>query len=243
MKKGIVLAEFGDRERQIKGLVKNVRSVSTLPVVIYTDRDYFDFGEGVTTRKVAPRWTGHRRYYNRNNDYWKIVAAREFELTLVLDDDMRIVNEQFIQGFDLAEKFGICLPINPRVYFGFDREVGDDVDDNIKRDTIGCPYYMTGNNMGVIFVNTCDHGVKHLLDVYLEFMEQHTCRGPVAMGVACWRSKCTPYFLPEEWCVCGGYNSFKERTRKQVRPMFLHVGHSDVNEWFGHEKLFERFRG
>ncbi len=242
MKKGIVLAEFGDRERLIRELVKNVRTVSDLPVVVYSDKNYFDLGDGVVVKYVESLWKGHRRYHNRNNDYWKIVAAREFDLALVLDDDVRVVNEQFVQGFELAENFGICLPVNPRVYFGFDREVGDDVDDGVFKETTDCPYYMTGNNMGVIFVDTTNHGVKHLLDYYLRFMEKHTCRGPVAMAVACWRRKFAPYFLPEEWCACGGYVKFKERTRKRIQLTFLHVGHPDVRQWYETEKSFERFR-
>jgi len=242
MKKGIVLAEFGDREQRIKGLVKNVRVLSDLPIVVYSDKNYHDLGDGVVVKYVEGLWKGNRRYHNRNNDYWKVVAAREFELTLVLDDDVRVVNEEFVQGFDLAERFGACLPVNPRVYFGLDREVGDDVDDEVLRETLDCSYYMTGNNMGVIFLDTTNHDVKHLLDYYLAFMEKYTCRGPVAMAVACWRRRFTPYFLPEEWCACGGYVKFKERTRKQIRPVFLHVGHADVEEWFKNEKSFERFR-
>lgn len=243
MKKGIVLAEFGERGDWVRGLVKNVRTVSDLPVVIYSDKNYESLGDDVTVQIVEPHWKGHRRFHNRNNDYWKIIAAKEFELALVLDDDVRIVNEQFIQGFSMAQRFGLCLPINPRVYFGLDREVGDDVDNVILQETVDVPYYMPANNMGVIFVDTTSHDVGHLLDQYLEFMEKFPCRGPVAMGVACWRSKCTPYFLPEEWCACGGYNQFKTRTRKRIMPTFLHVGHPDVKTWFEKERLFERFRG
>lgn len=246
LKKGIVLAEFGNREQQIKSLVKNIRTVSTLPIVVYSDKAYSILDDDVVLRVLKSEeclWQGHRRYHNRNNDCWKIVAAmREFELALILDDDMRIVNEQFIQGFDLVENFGMCLPLNPRTYFGLDREVGDDVDEKVKIETKDCPYYITANNMGVIFLNTTNNDVGHVTDYYLSFMKSHPCRGPVAMAVACWRRKFSPYFLPEEWCACGGYTAFKQRSGKQIPPVFLHVGHPDVNQWFENEPVFERFR-
>ena len=78
MKKGIVLAEFGNREEQIKGLVKNIRKVSNLPIVVYSDRSYAFLDDDVILRVLERReclWQGHRRFHNRNNDSWKVVAA------------------------------------------------------------------------------------------------------------------------------------------------------------------------
>ena len=249
MECGIVLAEFGEREKQIREFVKNVRKVSGLPIVIFSDRPYTNLGEGVLVR-VLPvescHWQGHRRYFNRNNDFWKVQGvlqtADDFDVVLVLDDDMRIVHKDFMEGFELAEKFGLCLPMNPRVYFGIDREVGDDVSPDVMIDTKDCPYGMTANNMGVIFLNNLNNRAMSVLERYLSYMENHPCRGPVAMAVSCWRERFGPYFLPEEWCACGGYTQFKQRSGKRINPMFLHVGHPDVNQWFQTEPVFSDFR-
>ena len=247
MKRGIVMAEFGSRGSQIHDTIKNVRTVSQLPIVIYSDRHYPDLGEGVTLNVLPDEsimWKSHRRYFNRNNDYWKVEAARlEFDLTLVLDDDMRIVHEHFMQGFDLAEKFGMCIPLNPRVYFGIDREVGDDVPDDVRKDSVNIPYHMTANNMGVLFFNNRNSHTDRVMLQYTNYMLTHPCRGPVAMGISCWNEDFAPYFLPEEWCLCGGHTEFRYRSNKRIDPIFLHVGHPDVNEWFQKEPLFEKYRG
>jgi len=240
--RGIVLAEFGSRETEIRGVIKNIRTISNLPIVIYSDKRYDFLGLDVTVKLVVPGWVGHRRYFNRNNDYWKVVAAKEFDEVLIIDDDMRIVNDRWVEGFEIAEKFGVCLPMNPRIYFGLDRQCGDDTSDDLRNKTGDCPYHLTGNNMGVIFANTNHLNTRKIFNTYLDFMEKEPCRGPVAMGVAYWRCGRAPYFLPEEWCACGGYTSFKSRSRLRINPMFLHIGHKDVLNWFNTENSFERFR-
>jgi len=248
-KRGIILAEVGERGDQIRSLIRNVRTVSDLPIVIYSDRPYENLGSNAEVKLLSNKeklqWQGHRRYHNRQNDFWKIIKApEEFEQVLILDDDMRIVNEGFAQGFDIAERFGMCLPVNPRTYVGLDVKVGDDVDSPVKDSLryVGVPYYLTANNMGVLFLDNRFYKVDKIIAHYRTFMIQFPCRGPVAMAAACWTSKKTPYFLPEEWCACGGYTEFKMRSRKRIDPIFLHVGHEDVMDWFNREPAFEKFR-
>jgi len=247
--RGIILAEVGERGDQIRSLIRNVRTVSDLPIVIYSDRPYENLGSNTEVKLLSNKeklqWQGHRRYHNRQNDFWKIIKApEEFEQVLILDDDMRIVNEDFAQGFDIAHRFGMCLPINPRTYVGLDVEVGDDVDSKVKDyvKSIGLPYYLTANNMGMIFIDNSCYGTDKLIDTYESIMIHYSCRGPVAMAAAYWLSNMTPYFLPEEWCACGGYTEFKMRSRKRIDPIFLHVGHEDVMDWFNREPAFEKFR-
>jgi hypothetical protein len=102
------------------------------------------------------------------------------------------------------------------------------------------PYYLTANNMGVIFINSSK--AKQVLDYYLNFMQEHPCRGPVAMAVAYYNCNYTPYFLPEEWCVCRGYTKYKFRKNKRIEPMILQIGHQDVKQWFDKNEEFKRFR-
>lgn len=242
-KRGIVLAEFGDRTEQVRSILKHLRLVTDLPIVIYTDCEYElpfqDVSQIVLTDLL---WKGHRRYYNRNNDYWKIKAAVEFDVTLVIDDDMRIVNDNFVQGFEFAERFGICLPMQARVHFGLDLEIGADVSDSVKSELKDCPYYLTANNMGVVFINNKLPTVKTTVNYYLNFMQKFPCRGPVAMAAAYYNCRYAPYFLPEEWCVCNGYKRYKYRKNKRIDPIMLHIGHKDVRYWFNENKDFKRFR-
>ena len=247
-KRGIILAEVGERGDQIRSLIRNIRTVSDLPIVVYSDRPYENLGSNAEVKLLSNKeklqWQGHRRYHNRQNDFWKIIKApEEFEQVLILDDDMRIVSPLFIDGFDIVGKFGICLPVNPRVYAGIDAEVGDDMDDKVKDQLlrIKMPYTLTGNNMGMIFLDNSFYKTEKLIDEYEAFMVNYPCRGPIAMAVAYWFARVTPYFLPEEWCACGGYNKFKER-KKRIEPIFLHVGHEDVMDWFNREPAFEKFR-
>lgn len=247
-KRGIVLAEFGNREVQVIDICKHLRKLTLLPIVIFTDMKY-DLSQigGDTSQCFLNEnevlWKNHRRYHNRNNDYWKIKGALScFEQALILDDDMRIVNEQFTQGFDFAAKYGLCLPINPRTYFGIDREIGDDVSISALKQTIDIPYYLPANNMGTIFFDTRLPLTRMVLDYYLRFMEGFPCRGPVAMAAACYRTETAPLLLTEEWCVCGGYTNYKSRSNKRIDPIFLHIGHEDVKKWYENNQEFERFR-
>lgn len=251
MRYAILLAEFGERESQLIGMLKNVRAVTDLPVIIYTDRLYPRLGScpKVSQKLLPPEqcyWQGHRRYFNRNNDYWKIKAAMmetDYNVVLVLDDDMRIVNDKFVDGFALAEKFGLCLPLNPRTYFGLDREVGDDVSPETLEDTKHIPYHMTANNMGTVFLNISNERVGGVAGRYVRYMQEYPCRGPVAMAVACWQEGLAPYFLPEEWCLCGGNAAFRYRSSKRILPMLLHVGHKDIEKWFKTDPAFTDFQG
>ncbi len=244
MAKGIILAEFGNRTRQVCSILKHLRLVTDLPIVIYTDHEYeLNFQDVSQVILTDLSWKDHRRYYNRNNDYWKIKAAMsEFDEVLVVDDDMRIVNEDFIQGFDLAKRFGICLPMQARVYFGIDLEIGADVSDSVKQELEDIPYYLTANNMGVIFINNKSRNVWQVLNCYLDFMQEYPCRGPVAMAATYYNCCYTPYLLPEEWCVCRGYAKYKSRKKKRIDPMILHIGHKDVNQWFNKSEDFKSFR-
>lgn len=246
--KGIVLAEVGNREKELTSFVEDIRTVTKLPIVIYSDRDYPKLNNnGVVVKFLKSTqlslWKGHSRWANRQNDYFKIWAAKkEFRLALILDDDMRIVSTDFHEGFELAKQFGFCLPVNPRVYYGFDEMVGADVDKSVKIVNSDIPFHLTGINMGTIFVDTEHHGASYVIDYYLEYMKKYPCRGPVAMSAAYWRKHISPYFLPEEWCVCGGYTQFKVRTHQKIKPIILHVGHDDVMKWYRTEPAFKQFR-
>lgn len=242
-KRGIVLAEFGDRTKQVRSILKHLRLVTDLPIVIYTDYEYeFSFQDVSQVVLKDLLWKGHRRYCNRNNDYWKIKVASEFDETMVIDDDIRIVNENFVQGFDFAERFGICLPMQARVHFGLDLEIGADVSESVKSNLKDVPYYLTANNMGVVFINNKLPIVESVLEFYLNFLRLLPCRGTVAMAVAYYNCYYAPYFLPEEWCVCNGYNRYKHRKGKKIDPIILHIGHKDVRRWFNENEDFKRFR-
>jgi len=251
--RGIILASFGDRRTQLKGILKNIRYVTGLPVVIYTDQDQGVSGHGVQQRIVdAYLWRGHRRWGVRQGNYWQAKAVLEgpFKTACCLDDDMRIVDTRFEQGFDLATKFGVCLPMNPRVYqehnaLGADTRTAD------RKEISGWPNLVTACNMSPMFACRQVSSCRTLLLRYLQELVHNACRGTLAIWKASWQTGITPLYLPSTWCVCGDdvhymqshvIDVLRKRTKdSRVRPVMLHWGHKLVQREFKKDPRFKEY--
>jgi len=240
MKIGIVLAVFGNREHQVKRLYNNIRSYCDYPVIAMSDRD-FKVGD-IQVVRVRPMWIGHTRYGVRNNNYFQAVAAYTglFDLTLCLDDDMYIVSDQFEEGFDLAEKFGCCLPHNPRIYVKYNNQ-GVDVE-NISDLLSKAPQVAPACNSSPMFYNNHHEGARAFLKEYLRLQTKTPGRGTSLLWLASWRSGFTPLYLPEQWCVCQTNAEYIKNYRKvlkgkevNIEPIILHIGHRKVADVFGIE--------
>lgn len=211
MAKGIITTAFNDRTKQLKGFVENVRKFTDLPILVYSDRDY----NFVDCKVVKGLWSNHPRYGQRNGDYYQALGAVgcPFDEVLYLDDDMRIVSDDFMQGFELAKIFGVCLPLNPRRFVGIDGEIG--------QDSAGYPKELskaTAYNCGTMFVDKRhDASISYLIKWY-QSMEHQPTRGPMAAFIAAHESGFAPYVLQDEWCVCGKH-------AKIENPIILHCGH------------------
>lgn len=245
--KKVITCAFGDAGKWVKGLIKNLSCVTDLPLVIYTDEDrYAKFlRKGDCVRVVDTLWKGHPRWGQRNGDYWQFMGAyKEGGLCCYLDWDMRVVNRKFHQGFELAEKFGLCLSVNPRCHYGLDRNVGADVAENIREleNVAEIPYCGSAINCGVMFANTEDSRAGKLLTAIIHFIREFPCRGPVAVNAAAWQTSIFPYLLSEKWCICNGKGGWEVRSGQIIEPVVLHTGHKDIERWYLNEPSFERFR-
>lgn len=245
MKRAIIITSFGgDRSERVRGLVANLANrISSLPdLVLLTDQPaFYQNIEGVAIVEVGTGWTGHKRYGVRNSNFYKAPKVRgvECDSYCCLDDDMRVVDgEAFMQGFVLAEKFGICLPINPRLYVKWNAR-GEDVPEDV-RALVDCYGYMTACNMSPLFFTYRNVKARALLRGYRDILTgPRCCRGTLAMSIASWETGVTPHYLPEQWCVDRDnaefwkHYSFRYRGKKYpVGPICLHWGQPEVRKVF-----------
>lgn len=241
MKIGIVLAVFGNRQHQVKRLYENVRSYCDYPITACTDGYLEPIGD-IQIVKVSPMWTGHPRYAVRNNNYFQAMTAYTgmYDLSLCLDDDMYIISEQFTEGFDLAERFGCCLPHNPRVYVKYNNQGTDS--ENIEYIARAFPQVAPACNSSPMFFSKHHEGARKFLKEYLRLQNTNPGRGTSLLWLASWRTGFTPLYLPEQWCVCQtnaeyikNYTKILKGKPVNIEPIILHIGHSRVREVFGIE--------
>lgn len=245
-----VIAAFGDRRKQVSRLVKNIRQYSDLPINILTTDDS-NIGNTFKTKDVIVHevkriWPkGTPRADIRNSNYWKInFAERNYYKSLcMLDDDMYIVNPVFKDGFTMAERFGVALPINPRTFTYFNL-MGADVqhDDVIELGQAGAPLFFPAVNFSPFFVYP--HApicVSNFLSILKEELACKECRGTIAITKALWKTSppFMPVILPEQWCVCASnveyiknHTEFLRGQNKSIPTIMLHLGHDRVKKVF-----------
>lgn len=217
MDRVIILTAFG--EANPNEMIDHLRIFTDCPICVYIERD--DYGpiamhERVDFHIVELKWPDHPRCYHRNSDYYRIKALQESsaQVGLYLDLDIRIVDPaSFMDGFKLAERFGCCLPINPRSFAGIDASIGADPD--------GSPpiWNATACSMGVIFASLKASG---FFSSYLRIMEASPARGPAVMNKTIWETDFTPYFLPQEWCMSEAIDRVVTGTDYRIKPIAVH---------------------
>ena len=243
LKKVIIIASFGsNRDMWLNPMLVNVRSKTTLPIVILTDMDkpyIHNFSE--VTQQIIPEeqrlWMDNPRWGVRNTNYWLAKAALNYELSCCLNDDMRICTRDFEEGFDLAKRFGICVPMNPRIYVKYNARGADTTNEDWSK-TIRTPFHVTACNMSPMFVSSIHPSSKDLLDSYL--IELQSCmRGTLAFWFASWNTGITPLYLPEQWCVCASNAKYIRDYKKVIQgqsvpiePIMLHWGQQEVRNVF-----------
>lgn len=246
----IVIACFGNREKQVQRLVLNIRSYVDYPIHILTTKDS-NIGsiqqfENITIELVERIWPkGTLREGVRNSNYHKIDFAirHPYDSLILLDDDMFIVNEHFTGGFSMAENFGAALPINPRTFVCYN-SMGADVrqrDLEIMYDDLGMPSTLPAVNFSPFFVYPPWQGgtvMRFLLNLENE-LRTVPCRGTIAVNKAMWKTNYTPVILPEQWCVCcenseylKNYSVQLKGKQIQIPNIMLHLGHDKVQEVF-----------
>jgi hypothetical protein len=150
---------------------------------------------------------------------------------------MRIVSKGFIDGFLMAEKFGCCVPTNPRIYVKYNAMGADTSEKDYKPEMDG-PEYAPSCNMSPMFFSANIPTARELLITYEK--ELMTCmRGTLAFWKASWKTGVTPLYLPEQWCVCASNAKYIRDYKKilqgkiySIEPIILHWGQAEVREIF-----------
>lgn len=234
----LVMAEFGeDRANAGDGDLKRFNrldpTLSTmlkyfpdLKLTVYSDFDINVDFSNVEIKKVKSIFDkNQRRYGNRCNDYYKVLGLLESktEVAVCIDSDMSVCSIDVKALISLVNKFGVCMPPNPRLLVkidgikGADGNYGSDEDE-----TFGTGF---AYNMSPICFNTNNKRARELLEVYCSEMQLNPTRGPLAMWRAVWRTGINPYLLPFQWCVCKEHCAIGNE-------IILHVGHSEIKKYY-----------
>lgn len=249
-KRLVIVAAFGDRRIQIQRIIKNIRRFVDYEICILTTGDS-DIGNisgvsNVAVEMVERLWPkGSYREGVRNSNYYKVARAVEeslnrryeqYDSLCLLDDDCFIVHEGFIDGFIIAERLGVAVPVNPRVHVKFNAMGADvqqkDIDD-LQR--LGVPQYAPAMNFSPFFVSPKHLQARNFLLALQSELRDNTCRGTLALNKAAWATRFSPVLLSEFWCVCGAeaqsIKQYSQRLRGQQRniePIVLHLGHQQT---------------
>lgn len=224
----IITTAFGNRRENIQRLVKNIRTFVDYKIIIVTSEDSnigsFIQYDNFHVEFVERLWPKHSRSGWRTGDYYqmKSVLSSKYNSILYLDDDMLIVNKDFVQGFELAEKFGLCLPLNPRSFVGVDAKIGQDVPASNRRVKIPLA---TAYNCSPMFINKFHTKVNTFLENFCEIMLETPMRSPLVIWKTVERTSVIPYILPNQWCVSAEDIGCSN-------PIILHYGHKKVQEYY-----------
>lgn len=166
----------------------------------------------------------HPRYGWRMNDFYKVRKMLDSgaDVAMCFDSDMRIVDRNAARTLPLlAERFGICLPLNPRYTVRRDFEDGADVTGA----TDQTMWYGPSLNCSPIAINLRDPAGRELAEEYCRIMLQHPQRGPMVWAHAMQNTAIVPLILPPQWCVC-------EKHIGCGNEILLHEGHDAVKRHY-----------
>lgn len=203
-------------------------------VVLYTDQETAAL-PGVRIVKVRPPFSSeHPRYGWRAHDYYQVHGLLESraDVAIAMDADMKIVSGDFSVIATLAQRFGLAVPMNPRLLARVDGLVGSDSTYRIEADeTRGTTF---AYNLTPMAFGTAHAGARAVLAGYLERLQRNPGRGAVHLSQACFEQGYSPCLLPAQWCVCTPAD-FDSR---HVWPnaIALHIGHADVEPRWNMEK-------
>ena len=243
MTRGIIIVSLGPRQELVRKLVNNIKNNTDLPVALVTDSPHELPVIMIKVQHDSLKWLDHPRWGVRNcNTLSASASLTLFESSCILNDDMRIVSPNFVDGFTLAERFGVCVPLNPRIYVKYNAQGADAEPNDFVPERDG-PEYGPACNVSPMFVCKMHNSAKTLIEAYL--VELQVCmRGTLAFARASWRCGVAPVYLPEHWCVCGSSARPVRDTVKIIRgvkqtiePMMLHWGQEEVRRVFARKDL------
>lgn len=215
---GVVYVIIGDRD--LRYFRKSINSLSSfnLPIVVYSNISI----KGDFELRYIDKIPYTTREANRNSSYYRLMALRDspFDRTVYMDNDLVVVSDHFLEGFDIAKKFGIAMPISPRHLVKKELKVALDVSDYDKK-FFADKTNMTICNAGLIFA--CNN--RNFFDSAAKEQLSYPSRGNLGIIRAFWRECVHPYVLPLNWLVCRDNVDISN-------PITLHIGHSEVESWW-----------
>lgn len=170
------------------------------------------------------------RYGWRMKDYWTVRKALEAlqlgaDVAICLDADMRIVDREAARTLPLlAERFGICMPANPRYRVSVDLVVGAD-SDGLFDESLGTGPSVNCSPIAIGSRRYDKDNGRWLAAACLDEMIARPVRAPIAWWRAMWKTGITPLILPPQWCVC-------ERHIAIGHEIILHEGHAAVKRHY-----------
>lgn len=209
-------------------------------VTLYTDQDW-PAEAGLQVRKVDPPFDrSHPRYGWRAHDYYQIFGLLNStaDVAVAMDSDMEIVSSKFGFLTELAKRFGLTVPINPRMLLGIDGGIGVDSTYEPSEDPSGG--VSIAYNLTPIAFSTDHQAARRTLEDYAARLAANPGRGAVHLSAACLATGFQPHVLPYQWCV----SSPRDVDSKHIwsDALALHVGHADVIPRFRKEQRSGQFR-
>ncbi len=222
----LILAQFGSRADEVEpSLSSFTKHFPESSVTLYTDQAPAPRPRIHTIKRVKPPFSAdHPRYGWRCSDLYKIRGLLDSpaDLAIAVDCDMRVVSEEVRTIIPLTQRFGLCLPANPRLLVKVDAAIGADTDGRLD-ETRGCGFAF---NSTPISFSTRHKRAREFLECFTREMERHAVRAPLALWRACWTSGFVPYLLPFQWCVCQEHVGVGDE-------IILHTGHERVRRFYG----------
>ena len=140
------------------------------------------------------------------------------ETYCIIDDDMRVLDDRFMEGFKLAQAFGFCVPMSPRNFVHVSIDSKPDIPDDMKNSL----RYATEYNVSPMFINPIHPATRLFFPVWKKQLEK-PCRGTTSLWRTAWMTGIHPYTLSPNWCVC-------HEDIERLDPIMYHVGHKEVRE-------------
>jgi hypothetical protein len=167
-----------------------------------------------------------KRYGWRAHDYYQArgLLKSNADIAVAMDADMLIVSDEFRLILSFAERFGLALPLNPRLLARIDGEVGQD--STYLREFDETKGLGVAFNLTPVAFSTHHSVARALLERYCELLKLAPGRGAVHMSKACFEHRFQPCVLPPQWCVCSAQDFDSKHLWSNA--IALHVGHKDV---------------
>ena len=244
MNRIVLLTAFDGQFKQghwhahIADSVSNILKYLQCPILLLTDDPDEYKSPLYEVQRVSVISRNHERQGYRSSNYWRIKWPLQHKDTTILyiDLDIRIISKAFIKGFDLAEKFGFCLPISPRAFACIENTCGiDALGRQDKPAEFASAYsHATSYITGVMFIRASILSAGKYLREYIRLYETKPQRAPSLAIEAAMNSCFAPYVLPPQWCVTYHNKDFiYENTR--AKPLAIHISDEGVLDTFTKE--------